>query len=480
MWFTSGSRYRWLPFFGGIRVVISSNVKDNLDIRRLLLEAKRSMVIALPLIGAQLLQMCNGLVDAVVAGRLGSAELAAGGIGAGIWFFTSLLCIGLMAGLSPALSELIGQGRRAAVGKEFRQGLWLGLFTGCFALALALLIVAAIGQSALQPELIPLIKKYLIGACWSLPAFAIVMACRNVCEATGVVKPVLLVQALGLLVNVVADLGFGLGWFGFPKLGLFGIGLATSSVMITMAIALLLFLRRDIFKRYQLLAAIEPPDWAHIKPMLVLAVPIYLALLFEAGLFVATALQMGMIGTLEAAGHYIAISIAGACYMLPLGLSFALTARVGRVYGRQSVSAIRLRIVSGLVITFIMASATALLLLIFRHQITGLYVDDVQVQAVAAQLLIFAAVFQIPDAAQCALLGLLRGLQDTRVPMLINLFAYWGVAFSVGYYSAHHLGWGATGLWGGLILGLTVSAVMLSIRLWMRMRQLHEAQLVTS
>ena len=214
--------------------------------------------------------------------------------------------------------------------------------------------------------------------------------------------------------------------------------------------------------------------------MLVLAVPIYLALLFEAGLFVATALQMGMIGTLEAAGHYIAISIAGACYMLPLGLSFALTARVGRVYGRQSLPAIKLRIVSGLVITFIMAIATALLLLVFRHQITALYVDDLQVQRVAAQLLIFAALFQLPDAAQCALLGLLRGLQDTRVPMLINLFAYWGVAFTVGYYCAHHLGWGATGLWGGLILGLTVSATLLAIRLWIRLKQLQESTLVTA
>ena len=122
-----------------------------------------------------------------------------------------------------------------------------------------------------------------------------------------------------------------------------------------------------------------------------------------------------------------------------------------------------------------MAIVTASLLLIFRHQITSLYVNDVQVQAVAAHLLIFAALFQLPDAAQCALLGLLRGLQDTRVPMLINLFAYWGVAFSVGYYCAHHLGWGASGLWGGLILGLTVSSLLLSMRLWIRMKQLDKA-----
>lgn len=450
-----------------------SGVHSGFSYRKIILDGKRSLTIALPLIGAQLLQMANGLVDAIVAGRLGSVELAAGGIAAGLWFFSSLLCIGLMAGLSPALSRLIGQGRRVAVGKMFRQGLWLAVLTGVLALICTLIIGASLSYWSLQTELVPFIKQYLFTACWSLPAFAVMMACRNVCEATGVVKPVLLVQLAGLFVNLFADLAFGLGMFGFPKLGLIGIGLATSSVMVVMAIGLLLYLRRDIFKRYQLLSGFEKPDWAEIKPMLILSVPIYLALLFEAGLFVATAIQMGMIGTIEAAGHYVAISISGACYMLPLGLSFALTARTGRVYGRESLPAIKLRIVSGLAITFLMAMATALLLLFFRHSITGIYAEDVDVQRVAAYLLIFSAIFQLPDAAQVALLGLLRGLQDTRVPMFINLFAYWGVAFLVGYYSAHHLGYGATGLWGGLILGLTVSSVLLSARLWVRVKHLE-------
>ncbi len=441
--------------------------------RRIVLDCKRTLVIAIPLIGAQLLQMANGLVDAAVAGRLGPAELAAGGIGAGVWFFSSLLCIGLMAGLSPALSRLIGQGRRAAVGKVFRQGLWLAVLTGLIALGLCLVLAATLHSWSLQAELVPLIRQYLVTACWSLPAFAVVMACRNVCEATGVTRPVLLVQLIGLVVNLFADLAFGLGWFGFPRLGLVGIGIATSAVMVTMAVALVIYLRRDIFKRYQLFSLFDKPDWLEIKPMLALALPIYLALLFEAGLFVATALQMGMIGTIEAGAHYIAISLAGACFMLPLGLSFALTARTGRVYGRESLAGIKLRAVSGLVLALIMSLATAMLLMVFRHSIPGIYTDDADVSQIAARLLLYAAIFQIPDAAQVALLGLLRGIQDTRVPMLINLFAYWGVAFSVGFYSAHHLGYGADGLWSGLIIGLTVSAVLLGVRLRFRLRDME-------
>ena len=208
----------------------------------------------------------------------------------------------------------------------------------------------------------PLIKQYLLAASFSLPAFAVVMACRNACEATGYTRGVVVIQLLGLCINIIADLALGLGWFGFPKLGLLGIGIATSVVSITMAIALVIYLRGERFSRYQFLKKFEKPRWTDMKPMLMLSVPIYLALLFEAGLFVATAVQMGMLGTLEAGAHNIAIGISGACYMLPLGLSFALTARVGRVYGRGAFESLKLRLASGVLITLLLALTTVTLL----------------------------------------------------------------------------------------------------------------------
>lgn len=438
---------------------------DGVGRRRLLLDIKRTLAIALPLIGAQLLQVGNGLVDALVSARIGSVELAAGGIGAGIWFFCSLSAIGLMAGLSPTLSRLIGQHKQSKVGSVFHQGLWLGVLTGVIATVGCLVLATTLPHWGLQEELVPLIGQYLYTACWGFPAFAVVMACRNVCEAVNFTRPVLLVQFLGLLVNIVADLAFGLGWFGAPELGLAGIGMSTSLVMLSMSVALLVYLRRDRFVRFNLLSHFEWPQWNQIKPILLLSIPIYFTLVFEAGLFFATAVQMGMIGTMEAAAHYIATGVTAACYMLPLGLSFALTARVGRVYGRGCLSAVRLRVASGLVVTLIMAIATASLLVLFCRPLISLYTDDPQVMAIATQLLLLAAVFQLSDGAQVALIGILRGIQDTRVPMVINAFSYWAIAFLVGYYSAHHLGYGATGLWGGLILGLSVAAVLLAFRL---------------
>ena len=425
----------------------------------------RTLRIGLPLVAAQLLQMGNGLIDTIIAGRISRADLAAGGIGAGLWFVSSLLCIGLMAGLSPTLSRLIGERRRAFVGQIFRQGVWLALFAGLLAMLSVLIIRHFVHLIPLQPELIPLIKAYLLGAAWSLPFFSLVMAARNVCEATGMTRPVLVVTAMGLMINALASYALGLGAAGLPALGLLGIGIATSLVNVCMAIVLFILISGTRFKRFMLFAALERPQWQHISPMLDLSVPIFFGLLFEAGLFVATSVQMGAIGIIESGAHQIAISASAFCFMLPLGMSFAITARVGRAVGQQSMASVRLRILSGSLLTLAMASFTAFLLIVFRYTIAGIYTSDPELISFAVSLLMLGAVFQLSDGAQIMLIGALRGLHDTRVPMLINAFSYWVIAFGLGVYAAHGLGFGAYGLWFGLITGLSVASLLLGLRL---------------
>lgn len=435
-------------------------------------DLRRTLRLGLPLVGAQLLQIGNGLVDAIVAGRIGRGELAAGGIGGSLWFVVSISCIGLMAGLSPTLSRLIGERRRAFVGAVFRQGLWLGLLTGLFAMAVLLLIAGSVHRFPFEPELPPLIRQYLLGACWSLPFFALVMAARNVCEATNLTRPVLLVTFMGLLINAVASMGLGLGLAGLPEMGLFGVGLATTLVNISMAVVLMLLLRGKRFARFDLFARFDKPDWAQIGPMLSLSIPIFLGMLFEAGLFVATSLQMGMIGLVEAGAHQIAISASAFCFMLPLGMSFALTARIGRVASLGRVAQVKLRMASGVVLTLGMAVITASILILFRYQIASVYSADIELQNFAASLLILGAIFQLSDGSQIMLIGALRGLHDTRVPMLINAFSYWVIAFGFGVFCAHVLKLGAYGLWYGLITGLTVASILLALRLRSRLKLL--------
>lgn len=452
---------------------LDSSLVSSIRFPALKADIRRTLRLGVPLIGAQLLQMGNGLVDAIVAGRIGSAELAAGGIGGSLWFAISLSCIGLMAGLSPTLSLLIGQKRKLFVGAVFRQGVWLALLTGLSAMFVLLIIASSVHLFPFAAGLSPLVREYLLGACWSLPFFALVMACRNVCEATGLTRPVVLVTALGLLINIVGNLGLGLGWYGLPKLGLFGIGLVTTLVNVGMAVVLLTLLKGRQFSRFELFATFDKPQWLHIKPMLSLSIPIFFGMLFETGLFVATAIQMGMIGVLESGAHQIAISASAFCYMLPLGMSFALTARIGRATAMDSLAPVRLRILSGLILAICMAVTTALLLIFFRYDIAGIYTQDAELIQFAGSLLLLGALFQLSDGAQVMLIGMLRGLQDTRVPMWINAFSYWVVAFGLGIFCAHVLGWGAYGLWAGLVIGLTVASILLGFRLRYTLRSLR-------
>ena len=434
-------------------------------------ELRRVMLLGTPLIGAHLLQMGNGLVDTLVAGQLGRESLAAAGIGAAVWFIVALSCIGLLASISPVIAQMRGQGRQLEIGSVIRQGLWLAVMWGCVALALVWLLGQSLGLMGISEELVPSINEYLGAAAWGLPAIALLTAARNVCEAAGRTRPVLMVQVLGLLVNILGDLGLGLGWFGLPALGLEGIGWSTTIVMICMAASLLFMLSQPGFKRFQIYRHWEWPNFKSLRLLLNLSIPICLAIMFEAGLFTATSVQMGVLGVLPASSHNIAMGVTSFCFMLPLGLSAALTARVGQSLGRGSINSIRLRVNAGLMAAVVMASCTAVLLLLFRHWLPSLYTDDVPVQQLAAQMLIFAAIFQLSDGVQVTMLGILRGLHDTKMPMLINGFSYWVVAFGLGYYLAHYTALGAFGLWVGIVTGLTLSALLLFLRLRFVLKQ---------
>ena len=444
----------------------------------LLAETRRALRAGWPLMGAQVLSIGNGLVDSLVAGRLGPAALGAVGLGAGIVFIVTLSSIGLMAALSPTMARLRGQGLRAEVGVVFRQGLWLALVLAAVDLAILAACRATLGGWGLDAGLVEPLAAYLGAASWSVPGAVLMLTARNVCEATARARPILLVQGTALVVNLVADLGFGLGMFGLPRLGIAGIGWSTTLVQVSSCVILFALLRAPTFARFALYRPMERPDPRRLGRLLALSAPICLMLLSESGLFVAPALQMGRLGTLESGAHNIAMGTAAAFFMLPLGLSFALTARIGVAYGRRvsrgpvrgSANGIVLRVASGILLSFAIAFLASLALILLREPIAALYTPDPAVRALAADLLVLAAVFQLSDGLQATLIALLRGLHDTRVPMLINAFAYWGVGFGTGYLAAHRFGLGAQGLWLGLIVALTVAAALQGWRLANRLR----------
>ena len=339
-------------------------------------EMRRCLRAALPLIAAQLVHVGHGLADMLVAGQLGRSEMAAAGLAATLWFLASLLSLGLLASLSPLLSERIGQRRFSATGELFRQGLWLAAALGAGSILLLIAFAVSLPWWGIQQELIPLIHQHAFSACWSLMPMAVVIACRNVCEATQRTAPVFVVTLTGLMINIIGNLGLGLGWFGLPKLGLLGIGISTTLVSLSMMVFLLYLLRGKSFQRFQLFSKREYPRKKDLSLLLGLSIPIFFALVFEAGLFSATMIQMGMLGTLQTAAHSLAITTTSFAYMFPLGLSFALTARVGQIYGRQpgkvGAAPLRLRIQSGLLLTILFAALTSIALVLFRHPVTAL------------------------------------------------------------------------------------------------------------
>jgi len=265
---------------------------------------------------------------------------------------------------------------------------------------------------------------------------------------------------------------FTYGAFGMPERGAGGLGIASAIMLWAQAITFALYLRRARrFAGLRLFARFDPPRWAVIRGLLATGLPIGVTVAMEGGLFITTALLIGRLGETPAAAHQIAINVASLCFMIPMGLAEATTVRVGHALGRGDGAGVRRAATAGYVIVLGTQALSALALLLGNEWIVGFYTDDVAVASLAAALLLYAAAFQFPDGVQVLSAGALRGLGDTRVPMLLAVLAYWGIGMPLGAGLGLGLGgftpaWGPRGMWVGLIAGLLVAAVLLGLRFW--------------
>jgi MATE family multidrug resistance protein len=436
-------------------------------------DIRRTLWLALPMIAAQLLQMSAGVVDSLIAGRIGSVELGAVGLGSSLIFVVLLCVIGLSNGLSPVLAKLLGESKSQELGAVFRQGTWLAAISCFIGFLLIFVLIANLELINIDQELIAPTKAYMNAAIWSLlPAMGFMVG-RNFFEATENTQPVLFATVIGLIVNIFFSYSLGLGKFGMPAIGVAGIGWATTLSNACIALSFLYLLTRPNNHSYRLFVQWDWPRWSEIKKLLKISIPIAISLLFEVGLFASVTVQMGIFGRIESAANVIALQAASMAFMLPLGLSFILVARVGNALGRQDPAGIKQRLQSGFIIATVMGISTAVALILLRYQIIAFYTDEAEVVRLASIFLILAAIFQISDTSQVTFSGVLRGLQDTTVPMLTNGFSYWVIGFGGGCLLAYPLGMGAVGLWVGLILGLTACSIFLGLRLRYTLKRLH-------
>ena len=404
-------------------------------------EVRTTAVLAAPLVAGHLSTGLIGFVDNVIAGRHGTNTLAGVAVGTAMFWLPMMIPMGTLMALPPSVSQLDGAGRRAEVGPLFRQALWLSLALGLLLFALLTLSVHALAPMGIAPEVRPAAAAFLHGIRWGIPALTLYYCMRYLCDGLHWTLPTMAFGFGGLLVLLPLGYALTFGAFGFAECGAGGLGVA-SSIMLW-----------------------DPPRRREIAALLRTGLPIGVTVAMEGGLFIVTALLIGRIGELEVAAHQIAINVASLCFMVPFGLAEATTVRVGHAVGAGRGShGVRRAALAGAALALATQSLSATVLLAGHDAIAAVYTRDLAVASLAGTLLLLAAAFQFPDGIQVLSAGALRGLKDTRVPMFIAAFAYWGVGMPLGAGLGLGLGWGPKGMWLGLIAGLLVAAVLMARR----------------
>lgn len=444
-------------------------------------ELRALAVLTGPILISQFSQAAYGLIDTLMAGAVSPLDLAAVAVGAGIWLPFFLLTTGTLLATTPLVAEARGAGQSERIPHITHQALWLALLVGVAGFLVIRHASPLLVWLDVPAELQDATRLYLQGVSWGMPAVGLFFVLRCYCEAQDRPFPVMLISLAGLALNVAANALFiygsdntPLAFLGIPALGGPGCGWATSVVMWTLSAVLLAYvLLAPGFRPVRLLREWAPPHRPQILATAALGFPIGLAIFFEVSSFSLVAILISPLGATTVAGHQVAMSITSMVFMVPLSLAIAMTIRIGQGYGARDIGLIQQRRRVGLATTTAVAACSAGLLWWLREPLAALYSTDADVRALAAQLLLFAVAYQIADALQVGAAGCLRGLQDTRSPMLLTLIAYWVIAIPFGYLAGSTTlfgqAWGAPGYWAGLVLGLTVAALLLN---WKLRRQL--------
>ena len=432
----------------------------------LLAEVGATVMLALPLIAGQLAVIGQHVVDVLLAGHLGTDVLGAVSVGANAWMIPLMAIVGLMMAVPPSVAQLDGAGRRAEVAPLFRQAIWLALMLGTVMGVItyfgAPLLVHAMGM---DPALADTAATFLRPIAFEAPSVALFCACRGLTDGLSMPRIGMVFSILGLALLPPLAWAMMYGRLGFPPMGVAGSAIATAIVSWVLALAFLAYVRfgaatRDLNWQH----GTWQPNSAAILGLLRLGVPMSISVILEVGLFSFVSLLAGSFGTVAVGSHQIALNVGSVTFMVPLGLSMAIAVRVGNAAGRRDPAAVRLAGLAGISLAALAQVIACTLLLSIPTIIAGWYTDDITLKAGAASLLFLAALFQVSDGIQVAAAGALRGLKDTRIPMLITASAYWAIGMPTGWMLAYHVNMNVQGLWIGLIAGLTTAAILLLTR----------------
>jgi len=432
--------------------------------------ARAILALGLPLIGSHLAQILIGVTDTVMMGWYGVVELAALVLGSTYFFVLFLVGAGFGSAVMPLVAEAASSGSDRGVRRITRMGLWLSIAYGILivpAFVWSGPILRLLGQDAGVSDLA---QVYLRIAILGMIPALVTLVLRNYLSALELTVAILWVTLAATVANGFANYALIFGHWGFPELGVTGAAIGSVFSNLAGAVALAIYAARRI-PEHTLFRRFWYPDLDALVRVFRLGWPISLTFLAETGLFFASAVMVGWVGTAELAAHGIALQLGAITFMVHLGLSGVATIRAGRSLGRGDVPGLVDGGKAVSVISLFFALVAIAIFLIVPEFLIGLFLDpndpDRQlILDIGVRLLMLAALFQMTDGLQVIGLGLLRGLQDTRAPMVIAAISYWGIGVTAGYILSQPMGFGASGVWVGLVIGLTCAAVLLNLRFW--------------
>ncbi|MES0153073.1 MATE family efflux transporter [Mesorhizobium sp. M0018] len=438
-------------------------------------EIRAMLALAWPMVLTNLGQTAMTATDVMMMGRLGPDTLASGALGANLYFMPLIFGLGLMLATSPMMATELGRRRHSVrdLRRTVRQGLWLAILI-CIPIWALLWhgesVLLAMGQ---EPALAHQAGIYLRWLEWAVLPFFGYIVLRSFISALERPGWALIIVFVAVACNAFFNWLFMFGNLGIQSMGIAGSGLATtlSSTLMFAGMAAVVMLEKK-FRRYRLFGRFWRADWPRFKGLLRLGLPIAGLLAFEVTIFNAAAFLMGLIDAASLAAHAIAIQIASVTFMVPLGLNQAVTVRVGLAHGAGNPEGVSRAGWTAYVVGVSFMALMGLVMILWPHLLIGAFIDlgnpaNAEVVALAVSFLAFAALFQVFDGAQAVASGMLRGLHDTKVPMIYAAIGYWGIGLPLGVLLAFRFGFNGVGIWIGLSSGLAVVAALLLVR-WLR------------
>lgn len=425
-------------------------------------EVKSVLALMLPILVTQFAQAGYGLIDTIMAGHISATDLATISVAVSIWFPVMVLSSGIMLATSPLIAEAIGKNHQDEICLISHQSLWIALFLGILAGVFLFFMPQFFYLFNIPENLHQKAGLFLQTIAFGLPAVTLTTVLRGYTESLGFPKVITLISLISLVGLIPFNYIFMYGALGVSAMGSAGAGVANAIVQWLVLLSLLIYLQKSQhFQHVRLFQKIEYPDWRWFKRIVALGLPIGLAIFFEVSIFSSASLVISPLGDHVIAANQIAMSITGHLFMIPLSLAIALTIRVGQYYGAKDwQNLIQVQKV-GFAIATAFAIGTMFILWFARPYIVQAYTHDITVQQIAVSLVAFAVMYQLMDAWQVTASGCLRGLQQTKAPMMMTFIAYWLIAFPIGLYLTRYTAFAEKGVWVGLIVGLSVGCALL-------------------